>query len=800
RHGAHLLWRNPGTTAIAVISLALGIGANLAVFNLINLTLLRELPVSEPSRLVYFYKGTSEAGTGGFAGADYLDFRQRTDVFEGVAAYSTGVALLVSNDTSERIPVGIVSRNYFQVLGCPLSVGRAFQPDDPYQVAVISQSFWRRRFASSPSAIGQTLRINGEVFTVIGVAGNDFKGAGAGEVTEVWGPLEAHNTLLPWAMEATPEHVDQLRLMGRNTEWLDVIGRLRPGVSWESAHSAVKSMSKMLLTDSRRKDGHWVVGVTPAGHGAMGPSERQAVHLEMFAYLTVSLLVLISACANVSSLMLARTWVRRREVAVRLALGAPRMRLFRQFLTESVLLGLAGGVAALAFAASFPILLGWLGVAGPLTDENYRFSIDFSLLGFALAVSVAAGALFGFAPAIQGVRQKFSICLRQGQHAHRSRSWLRETLVVAQVCISLVLLIAAGLLTRSLGNWFALNPEFARKNLLMVSFELTPREAERFYGPLLERVQKLPGVSSASLAHCLPLDLFRMQWGQSRIENQTVNLTGNSVGPGYFETMGIPILAGRGFGETDTKESKRVAVINETMARTYWPGQDPIGRKLEAGHELRTVVGVVADSRHYDMRALLAGTGSFMYIPVSQYPSPRLHLILQPAGPTGFVLDRVRQEVRQLNPKVIPVSVKTAREHLQGMFAKQRTAALVTAVLALLALALALSGVYGIVSNSVTARTQEIGIRMALGAPRTSVLNLVLKRVLALAVIGVALGSLLGLAVSGTILNLLFGVTGHDPLTFAAAAAFVVVIALAAASIPARRATRVDPLIALRYE
>ncbi|RPJ63838.1 MAG: FtsX-like permease family protein, partial [Acidobacteria bacterium] len=427
-------------------------------------------------------------------------------------------------------------------------------------------------------------------------------------------------------------------------------------------------------------------------------------------------------------------------------------------------------------------------------------SVDFSLVGFALGISLLTGVLFGFAPAIQAVRQKFSIWLRQGQHAHRSRSWVREALVVGQVCISLVLLVGAALLTQNLLNSFALNPEFARENLLVMSFELTPKEAEGFYGPLLERVQRISGLSSASLAAQLPLDSRRQRWGGSRVENvDDVDLTGNSVGPAYFRTMGIPVTRGREFTEADTEAAKRVAVINETMARTYWPGQDPIGREMEVGRELRTIVGVVADSRHYDLRSLLNGTGHFIYLPVSQNQSPGLHLILRPSAPPGFVLDAVREQIRVLKPNVVPVSVKTARQHMEAVFAKQRTAALVAGLLALLALVLALSGVYGIVSNSVTARTQEIGIRMALGAPRTSVLRLVLGRVLVLAVIGVGLGSLLGLAVSRTILTFL-GVTEQDPLMFAGSAAFVVVVALAAAALPARRATRVDPLMALRYE
>lgn len=799
RHGIRLLWRHRASTAVAVISLALGIGANVAVFNVINTTLLRQLPVSEPSRLVFFYYGVAQHTGNGFAYADYEDFQARTDVFAGISAYATGAAFIVSDEVSERIPVAVVTRNYFQVLACPIPIGRGFQRDDTSQVAVISQSFWRRRFGSDPSVIGRNLRVNGEVFTVIGVARRGFSGAGANEATDLWAPIEAHNVLLPWGMDATDEHVNQLRLSGRTTEWLDVIGRLRPGISPEAADAAVRSMSARLLTPMREQAKQWRVGVTPAEHGAMNPGERKAVSVELLAYLAVSVLVLVSACANVSSLMLARTSARWREVAVRLAVGAARIRLFRQFLTESVMLGLAGGAAALAFAYVFPILLRRLIPSAAWLDESSAISVDFSLVGFALGISMLTGLLFGFAPAIQAVRQKFTIWLRQGQQAHRSRSWLREALVVGQVCISLVLLLGAVLLTQTLLNSFALNPEFARQNLLVMSFELTPKEAEGFYAPLLDRVQRLGGVSAASLTYCLPLDVIRMRWGGSRVENSPVDLSGNSVGAGYFKTMGIPVTRGREFSEGDNKAGKRVVIINETMARTFWPGQDPIGREIEAGRELRTVVGVVADSRHYDLRTLLGGSGPFIYMPVRQNPSPRLHLVLRPDGPSAFVLDSVRQEIRALNPHVVPVSVKTARQHLESVFAKQRTAVVVTGLLAFLALVLALSGVYGIVSSSVTARTQEIGIRMALGAPRTSVLRLVLGRVLVLAVTGVGLGTLLGVAASGTV-STLFGVTKHDPLMFVGSAVFVIAVALGAAALPARRATKVDPLIALRYE
>lgn len=788
-----MLARTPGVAAVAVLSLAVGIGANITVFSIINSSLLRPLPVREPDRLVSFHQRSPDGEYSSFSYPEYLDFRALDGVFGGVAAWSSTQAVLRAGAGSERVAAEVATPGYFAITGVPMALGREFAAGES-DVVVIAEALWRRRFGGENQVLGRSVRVNGHPFTVVGVAGAGFAGVEPGAQTELWAPLAAHGAIMPWGFGAAAAEVERYRMANRGTQWIGLLARLRPGVSMGLANAAVAAVA------ARSSGGKTEAGISPAGRGAMTPGARREVAERMLLILAITLLVLLSACANVGNLLLARATARRREFAIRLAVGAGRWRLARQFLIESMLLAAAAGAVALLAAMWTPALIGWVRVPGGWSVAELNVAPDARVCGFALLVSAAAGLLFGLAPAIRAAR---SAELSPGRETGRYASGgLRGTLVVVQVSLSLALLVAAGLLLRSLENRLALDPGFAEDNLLLVSYQPGAGEAraQQSRRELLERVRRLPGVESASWSATVPLDMWRMRWGGSTVEGATVDLDGTAVGSGYFATMGIPMLEGRDFSAADEGSPEAVAIVNQSMARRFWPGGGAIGRDFIAGRKRYTIIGVVRDSRHRDLRSLLGQGGTFIYVNAGQSYMPRMTLLVRTATPPASISAVLNREAHAANPDAPPLAVRTAREHVNEVFAQERAAALLTGILGLIGLLLAMAGIYAVVGYQVEERTREIGVRMALGAQPRQALWLMLRRTAALAGAGVAIGLAISFLGGKIMAGMLFGVSPSDTRTFLSAAALLIAVALGASWIPARRAARVDPAITLRYE
>ena len=792
RFGLRMLARSPGVTAIAVLSLAVGIGANITVFSIVNSTLLRPLPVRGPDRLVSFYHHSPRGEHMSFSYPEYEELRALDGLFAGVAAYSAAEAVLSAGDEPEGVAAEVVTPGYFEVAGARIAMGRSLA-ESGRDAVVISEALWKRRLGGDPGVLGRVVRLNGQPFTIAGVAGGGFAGVEPGVRTDVWAPLAAHNIVMPWGGGTPAAEVERLRLASRGAQWMALLARLAPGVSVRQAQAAAAAMGA-------RTGENRTLGVSPAGRGALTPGARREVAERMLLILAITLLVLLSACANVGNLLLARASARRREFAIRLAVGAGRWRLARQFLVESMLLAAAAGAVALLAAMWTPALLGWVPLPGGWSVADLNVAPDARLCGFALLLAVIAGLLFGLAPAWRAAR---SAELSPGRETGRYLSGgLRGALVVVQVSLSLALLVAAGLLARSLGNRVALNPGFAHENLLLVHFQPGGERdrAEQARREFLERVRRVPGVQAAAWSGTVPLDVWRMKWGGSTVEGATADLEGTAVGSGYFTTMRIALVEGRDFSDADERSENAVALVNESMAQRFWPGASAVGRSFVAGRRRYTIIGVARDSRHRDLRSLLGSGGPFIYVNAMQSPPHRMTLLVRTAAPPAPMAAALGREARAVSPDAPPLAVRTAREHVNQVFAQERAAALLTGILGLIGLLLAAAGIYAVAGYQVEERTREIGLRMALGAQPGQALRLMLRRSAALAGAGVAIGLAIAFLGGKIMAGMLFGVSPGDAATFVPAAALLAAVALAASWIPARRAARVDPAITLRHE
>jgi predicted permease len=802
------LMKRPGFVAVAVITLALGIGANTAIFSLVNAVLLSSLPVDHPSQIVSVALRGKDDAMSAFSFPNFRDYRDRNDVLSGLLVYRFVPLSLSRSGANERVWGFEVSGNYFDVLGVNAIKGRTFHEDEDKTplanpVAVLSYDSWQKRFGGDPEIIGKDVLLNNYQFKVIGVTPAGFKGTELIYTPEVW----LTSSMMKWVEPGADWRED------RTTRNFFANGRLKPGVSARQAEASLNLLAQQLGKEYPDTNEGQSVKVVPPGF--VLPDLRGAVVSFTWILMAAVALVLIVTCTNLAGLMLARATDRKREIAIRLAMGANRMRLIRQLLTESVLLSLIGGVAGvmLAFWIVDVLLAFKPPIDFPLAMD---VKIDWHVLVFSLGVSLFAGAIFGLAPALQATRPGLSQALREtSAQGGAARTRLRSVLVVAQIAISLVVLIAAGLVVRTLQRLQTMNPGFNPQNALTMSFDLglqgyDEQRGQQFYRQLAERVQSLPGVKSAAVSSYIPLSLnfnsrniFIEGLPAERGENVPTAMNG-SAGPRFIETMGTPLLQGREFTDQDQAKSEQVAIVNETFVRRLMPNvsttAEAVGKRFAFGAAtgpFMRIVGVVKDGKYF---SITEDQRSFVWTPMAQDYNSSGILTVRTEGNPEALLGAVRKQVQTIDPNLPLFDVKTLTEHMRFALFPPRIAATVLGVFGLVALLLSAIGIYGITSYTVAQRTHELGIRLALGAQRKDVLKLVLSHGLKLTLIGAALGLVGAYLATRAITSVLYGVSATDPLTFLFVSSLLVGVALLASYVPSRRATKVDPLIALRNE
>jgi macrolide transport system ATP-binding/permease protein len=805
RYSIRSLLKNPGLTAAAVLSLGLGIGANTTIFTWVQAVLFRPIPLAaDPGTIRIAAMENREGQSRSWSYPNFQDFRDRATLVEVVGQDDQTLSIAV-DDTAERTWGGLVSGNFFQVMGLRAAAGRLFTPQDDvtpggHPVAVISYAYWQRRFRGDTSIVGKQVTINNTPMTVIGVAPEGFIGSFLGIASSAW---------VPMAMQK--EMMGGDRLAQRGNGWMQSIVRLKPGVSDAQAQAEAASIMAQLerehpqFNDGRRLR---IVQTWEAPFGAA------TVLTPVLAVLTILVaLVLVIACANVANLLLSKAVGRRREVAVRLSLGASRTRLVRQLLTESLLLSLVAGVAGVVMAYwTMDVIMAFVPPVDLPLDLGLR--MDGMTLVFAIAVSAITGVLFGLAPALQASSPHTINALKEEGRSGsggRTSGRLRSALVVSQVAVCLVLLVGATLFLRSFIAAQTLSPGFDADRLVTASMDMFPsgytgERHREFQRRTLEAVQALPGVESAAFGSRIPIGFggnnstaVSIDGYQPR-ENEEVVINYSTVSAGYFETMGIAIRAGREYTDADTATSPRTIVINEAMARRYWPDGNALGKIVRFGPNASEVIGIVADAKYGSINERPLPQ---LFVPMARSEVSTLRLFVRTSGDPGPLVAEVRNAIRALDPNLPIYDARTLTEHMQGAVFAQRMAANLLGAMGVLALLLAAIGLYGVMAYAVSQRTQEMGIRLALGASPASLLNMIVGQGMKLTTIGLLIGLALALAAFGSIgavRTLLPGISPLDPITFVAVPLLLAAIACLASWFPARRAGRVDPLVALRVD
>jgi putative ABC transport system permease protein len=822
KYALRALRRNPVLSAVAVLSLAIGIGANTAIFSLMDALLYRSLPVKAPERMVLLrapdgWSGAVETSYGDAVSFSWPKYRalaeQTGGAFEGLLARFPFSASLATKSQTDSGRGEMVTGNYFDLLGVHPVIGRLIEEEDTRKlggnpVAVLSYSYWTSRFGGDPGVLNQSVVVNGVPLTVVGVAQKSFRSVGAGESPEVFVPITLDGQLTPsWPAEVFDNP---------HAYWINVFGRLRPGVSRQQAALAVAPIwTRILESDidslppraSRDKYRTKPLQLMAGGNGIS--SIRDEFELPLYLLMGMVGLVLLLACANVANLLLARAVARGKEIAIRISLGASRGRLVRQVLTESLILSLAGGVLALAVAS-------WAGQAilallpGDVMSGSLSPQIDGRVLLFTLAISIVTGVLFGSAPAWRATSPDVTPALKEGVAAPRGHARFRQSLVAGQIAISALLLVSAGLFTHSMRNLRTLDPGFRAGEL--TSFSVNPRllgykpdRTFRLFGDLERELRSAPGITGVSMAKwpLLTNTINQRSYefeGHIDANGASTVLADNHVGPGFFSVVGMPMVAGREFRETDSASAPGVAVVNETFAKQYFPGRSPIGMHLTARRAKKVIeiVGVVRNSKNDDLREQ---PKPFVYLAAPQDwdPGPMTYYVRSHAAPEG-IASSVRGIAHRLDPSLTVNGPQTVRQQiLDSVFVDRMVAALATAF-AVLATALAAIGLYGVVAWAVSRRRREIGIRMALGAAPGSIMRMVLGEVARLGLIGVAIAVPMWAAAGRLLRSLLFGVTERDPGTLLLAVAVLGAVAVIAGMVPAWRAARIDPISAIRSE
>jgi putative ABC transport system permease protein len=809
RYAVRMLIRHKGFTAAAVVTLALGIGANTAIFSLLDKIVVRALPVEQPDRLVTFLGG-AEGFPLAMSYPMYTAIRDRVPLIPALAAYSPRPFSLADGAAADRVTGAVVSGNYFSMLGVRPAIGRFFAPDEDrtpgtYAVAVLGYGLWRRRFGSDPAVVGRSVTLNAHAFTVIGVAPPEFTGTTRGTTVDVYVPTMMAPTVLPgWSRV----------LDSPNWGWLHLIGRLAPGATRAQAQAAfmqvaaeldpgAKAPAKpdpMMLADQRPQ-----VQVLDGSGGYREEVENLTRPLQLL--MAAVGFVLLIACANVANLLLARAVTRRQEIAIRLAAGASRWRIVRQLLTEGVLLAGVGGAAGLFVAARLTALL--TGVQQQVTYLPHTIdgTIDARALAFTLVIAIVTGIAFGLAPARQSLSSDLVSGLKSGVPGRGARGLtLRGVLIVAQVALSVIVLVGAGLCLKGVRALQAIDTGLQPSRVVTASFDLglagyDEQRGRRFVDAVTRRMEALPGVESVAWGEIVPFSDF-FDIGSASVEGyrpepgERMAFDFNTVSPGYFRTIGLPLASGREFTSADTATSPPVVMINEAAARRYWRGRVPVGGHINRGRSAE-VIGVVRDSR---VKKVSDETKPTIYLPLAQNRGANMTLHVRTAGDPRSVLSRVRQELQAIDPRLPVFNLQTLEAQKNGSLYAERLSAMLLTLFGALATALVAVGLYGMLSYAVAERTREIGIRLALGATRGDLLSMVIRRGLVLTLVGSVAGVAGALATVRLLQGLLFGVSPTDPQVFVLVPLGLAAVALLACWIPARRATRLNPLAALRHE
>jgi putative ABC transport system permease protein len=795
RYGARMLLKNPGFTAIAVITLALGIGANASIFSVVNTVLLRPLPFKEPERLIMIRETKiPQFPEFSVSPGNFLDWKRRNTVFERLVAMNTPSFNLIGTGDPEQLSGMRVTEGFLVMLGAKPELGRDFLPEEDQpgrnNVVILSHGLWQRRFGGDPKIINQTITLSGRIYTVIGVMPATF--SFGGRETALW----------------TPMGFTQDDAQNHGGHYLSAIGQLKPGATLEQARSEMSAIAGQLAQEYPGPNAGWNVKLMPLQEFIV-----RSVETALLVLLGAVAFVLLIACANVANLLLARAAGREKEIAIRTALGAGRARIVRQLLTESALLALAGGVAGLLLAKWGTDLL--LKLAPQNLPRMSDVSLDGRALAFTAAVTLLTGLIFGLVPALQASKPNLTESIKdaggRGSTEGGRRQFIRGSLVVLEMASALLLLVGAGLLIKSFWRLQRVDPGFNPNNALTASVSLPSRkypeenQQSAFFQQLLEKVRGLPGVQAAGASNVVPLGgdyvLGFVIEGRPPLPpgaGQSTNYY--AVSADYFKAMGIPLLRGRVFTEQDTRNSTRVAVISESMAKRVFTNEDPIGKRIHVTNGptvFREIVGIVGDVKHY---GLDQDTTLQTYEPYTQQPFSFMTLVVRAAGDPTNLTSAIRNQVLSID-KEQPVSgVRTLEQRVSTSIAQQRFSMLLLGVFAAVAMVLAAVGIYGVLSYAAAQRTHEIGIRMALGARAGNVLKMVIGQGMKLALAGVALGSGAALALTQLMKRLLFGVTAADPMTYVVIALSLTLVALFACWIPARRAAKVDPMVALRVE
>jgi predicted permease len=828
RYAFRGILKRPGFTAIAVITLALGIGANTAIFTLVNAVTLKSLPVTRPQELVLFQSGSDEGTSNGdpssgewrrFSYDSYRYFVDHDQSYQSLSAFRSGesrVSVASSQNPSgeaQRASSHLVSGNYFSVLGVNAFLGRTLTPSDDQAGAppavVMSYGYWKEQWSGNPQIINREIVINGRAFTVVGVTPPEFFGIRVRRAPDLWVPLVFQPEI----------EMRESYLKAPRVYWLNFVGRLKPGVKFEQAQASANLLLRQFLTsqtgtkltdDDRKAIAGASVGLAPGGRGISGLRIAYSRALQML--MVIVGLVLLIACANVGNLLLSRTAARKAEISLRLALGASRGRVVRQLLTESFLLAVIGGIAGILLAqGGVKVLVTLVAKTSPLDVQP-----DLGVLAFTAGVSMTAGLLFGTVPALRATKTDLTTAIKE-KSSRTSRFGLASVLVIAQVGLSMVLLAGAGLFSRSLIKLQEENVGFNRDNVLVVRIDprlgaYKPTELSALYRQLLDRIKDIPGVQSATVATYSPISGTGRSStitvrGYTARSDEDMEVSDMLIGPDYGATLGLPLILGREIDKRDTPAGAKVAVVSQSFAEYFFHGENPIGRRFYFGDENDPersddveIVGVVGDVKYDNARTAPARTAYRPILQVQDGDAYSSTLEIRTVGEPTAAAPMVRGAIRQIDPKLPVFGVTSLREQLSGALQQEKLVAELVSFFGLLALLLACVGLYGVMAHGVVRRTKEIGIRMALGAERSRIVWMVMRETILLVLIGIVLGVPAALGAAKLVSSQLFGLSPSDPFTLLVAATVLIAVASLAGLLPARKASKVNPLTALRYE